>query len=47
MFKAELYITGFAILAGGIANWIIENEDKKNAHFEAKKQSVLQRLQAA
>ena len=42
-----LYNTGFAILVGGIVNWIIENEDKKTAEFEAKRGMLLQRLKTA
>jgi hypothetical protein len=42
-----LYITGFAILVGGIVNWVIENEDKKTAEFEAKKRMILERVKAA
>jgi membrane protein len=42
-----LYITGFAILIGGEANWVIENEDKKTAAFEAKKRDIEQRMKAA
>jgi len=42
-----LYMTGFAILIGGEVNWVIENEDKKAAAFEAKKRQVQHRLQAA
>jgi membrane protein len=33
-----LYMTGFAILIGGEVNWLIENEDKRTAAFEVKKQ---------
>lgn len=32
-----LYLTGFAILVGGEVNWIIENEDRQGASFEAPK----------
>ena len=42
-----LYITGLAILIGGELNWVIENEDKKTAAFEAKKRSSEERLKAA
>jgi membrane protein len=42
-----LYITGFAILIGGEVNWVIENEDKETAAFEAKKRSIEQRMRAA
>jgi len=42
-----LYNTGFAILIGGELNWIIENQDKKTAEFEARKREVLTQLQAA
>lgn len=35
-----LYITGFAILIGGEVNWVIENEDKKEAALEQKKQVI-------
>lgn len=42
-----LYITGFAILIGGELNWVIEDQDKKTAAFEAKKQKVQQRMKAA
>jgi len=42
-----LYITGFAILIGGEVNWVIENEDKQTAAFEAKKRSIEQRMKAA
>jgi len=38
---------GFAILIGGEVNWVIENEDKKNAAFEAKKRHVVQQMKAA
>jgi membrane protein len=42
-----LYITGFAILIGGEVNWVIENEDKKTAAFEAKKRHIEEQLRAA
>src|SRR5438105_4262294 len=42
-----LYITGLAILIGGELNWVIENEDKNTAAFEAKKRSIEERLKAA
>lgn len=42
-----LYITGFAVLIGGEVNWVIENEDKKVAHFEATRRDLQQKLQAA
>lgn len=42
-----LYITGFAILIGGEFNWVIENEDKERAAFEAKKRSIAERMKAA
>ena len=42
-----LYITGFAILIGGQVNWVIENEDKKAEELENKKQTIMQRLNAA
>jgi membrane protein len=42
-----LYITGFAILIGGEVNWVIENEDKKTAEFEAKKRQIEERMKAA
>jgi membrane protein len=42
-----LYITGFAILIGGEANWVIENEDNETAAFEAKKRVIEQRMKAA
>jgi membrane protein len=42
-----LYMTGFAILIGGEVNWVIENEDKKTALFEAKKRQVQHRMKAA
>lgn len=35
-----LYITGFAILIGGEVNWVIENEDKKEAALEQKRQVI-------
>jgi len=35
-----LYITGFAVLIGGEVNWVIENEDKKAAVFEARKRRI-------
>ena len=35
-----LYITGFAVLIGGEVNWVIENEDKKSAVFEARKRRI-------
>ncbi len=35
-----LYMTGFAILIGGEVNWLIENEDKKTAAFEVRKQQI-------
>ena len=42
-----LYITGFAILIGGEVNWVIENEDRKTAHFEEKKKAIDRELRAA
>jgi len=42
-----LYITGYAILIGGELNWVIENQDKKTAEFEAKKREVQTQLEAA
>lgn len=42
-----LYMTGFAILIGGVVNWVIENEDKKAAAFEFKKRQMQQRMKAA
>lgn len=42
-----LYITGFAILVGGIVNWIIENEDKRTAELETKKRKLLKQLKVA
>lgn len=42
-----LYITGFAILVGGEVNWVIENEDKKAAEFEAKRDDLQRKLDAA
>jgi membrane protein len=42
-----LYITGFAILIGGEANWVIENEDNETAAFEAKKREIDERMKAA
>ena len=42
-----LYITGFAILIGGEVNWVIENEDKKTAAFEAKRRGLLSQMKAA
>jgi membrane protein len=42
-----LYITGFAILIGGEVNWVIENEDKRAEELENKKQTIMQRLNAA
>jgi len=42
-----LYITGFAILIGGEVNWVIENEDKKTAAFEAKRREVTAQMKAA
>jgi membrane protein len=42
-----LYLTGFAILIGGEVNWVIENEDKKNAAFEARKQRIQRQMKAA
>ncbi len=37
-----LYITGFAILVGGEMNWVIEDQDKKTAEFEAQRRAVQQ-----
>jgi membrane protein len=42
-----LYLTGFAVLIGGELNWVIENEDKETAAFEAKKRAIEQRMKAA
>lgn len=42
-----LYITGFAILIGGEVNWVIENEDKKTAAFEAKRCRIEMDIKAA
>jgi len=42
-----LYMTGFAILIGGEVNWVIENEDKKTAAFDSKKEQIQQRMKAA
>jgi membrane protein len=42
-----LYITGFAILIGGEVNWVIENEDKRNAELEKKKRELDVALKAA
>ena len=42
-----LYITGFAILIGGEVNWVIENEDKRTALFEARKRGLEEQLGAA
>jgi membrane protein len=42
-----LYLTGFAVLIGGELNWVIENEDKEAAAFEAKKRAIEQRMKAA
>jgi|SRR5579859_677610 len=42
-----LYITGFAILIGGEVNWVIEDEDKKTAAFEAKRREVQTKMKAA
>jgi membrane protein len=42
-----LYMTGFAILIGGEVNWVIENEDKKIAAFELKKQQIQAAMKAA
>lgn len=41
-----LYITGFAILVGGEMNWVIENEDKREAALEEEKRQLEQRLNA-
>lgn len=35
-----LYITGFAVLAGGEVNWVIENEDKHNNALESERRKV-------
>ena len=35
-----LYITGLAILVGGELNWVIEDEDKRNALHESKEPTV-------
>jgi hypothetical protein len=40
-------LTGFAILAGGELNWVIENEDKKTATFQREKQAAEDELKAA
>ncbi len=42
-----LYMSGFAILIGGEVNWVIENEDKKTAAFEAKKRALEGQMTAA
>ncbi len=42
-----LYMTGFAILIGGEVNWLIENEDKRTAAFEAQKRQIQQQMKAA
>ena len=42
-----LYITGFAILVGGEVNQVIENEDKKAAQLESKKQEIRNQMKAA
>src|SRR5438309_3238987 len=42
-----LYITGYAILIGAEVNWVIENEDKKKAAFEAQRRGIETRLKAA
>ena len=42
-----LYLTGFAILAGGEVHWVIENEDQKSAAFVAKKRHIEERMKAA
>ena len=42
-----LYITGDAILIGGEVNWVIENEDKKTAAFEAKRRVIEKQMKAA
>ena len=42
-----LYITGFAILIGGELNAVIENEDRKAAAFEQKKNEIERELKAA
>ncbi|HEY7353585.1 MAG TPA: YihY/virulence factor BrkB family protein [Terriglobales bacterium] len=42
-----LYITGFAILVGGELNAVIENEDRKAAAFEHKKNEIERELWAA
>jgi membrane protein len=42
-----LYISGFAILIGGEVNWVIENEDKQTAAFEAKRRRIEMEMKAA
>ena len=42
-----LYMTGFAILMGGELNWLIEDEDRKKAAFELKKQQIQAEMKAA
>ena len=42
-----LYMSGFAILIGGEVNWVIENEDKKTAAFEAQKRALEGQMTAA
>lgn len=42
-----LYITGFAILVGGEVNWVIENEDRKNAGLDAQQREFARKLNAA
>lgn len=42
-----LYLTGFAILMGGEVNHVIENEDRKAAELETKKQHLQSQMRAA
>lgn len=42
-----LFITGFAILVGGEVNWVIENEDRRSAVFERKKQQIERKMKIA
>ena len=42
-----LFVTGFAILVGGEVNWVIENEDRRSADFERKKNQIEAQMLAA
>jgi membrane protein len=42
-----LYNTGYAILIGGEVNWVIENEDKQKAAFDAKRRGIEKQRKAA